>query len=322
MRFLIGLAVFGTYLVNFNFKLVHLFFTRWPAWPSVRPHDIFQSSVFFNAYSRLHRVSMDQESGPSQHSHTTLGPTSVLQGRPARPNGIPPSFSTPDLSFSPSGSLLSQSISVPSLSSVHSACSLTTSSSFSSVPVSACTSSCSLSSSSHISTNNLPCTLRPCDLERKKEGWFSAGSRSPILPLPAPTRLRYLSTRRKKASLGAFTRLTGAYMHPVLRQLPRSLWDRVVLLVFCVYVVVLFRALLGFGAVAPCPNVVMDSRSRSLQVMRLNHIANDGATISALPDSPILPLPSQLYLDAHPASKQISQDNAVRESAECSEPSV
>ena len=84
----------------------------------------------------------------------------------------------------------------------------------------------------------------------------------------------------------------------------------------------LFRALLGFGAVAPCPNVVMDSRSPSLQDMRLNHIANDGATISAHPDSPILPLPSQLFRETQPAPKQLSQDDAVQESEGCSEPAV
>lgn len=42
-------------------------------------------------------------------------------------------------------------------------------------------------------------------------------------------------------------------LRPLSDHLPHSLWDRIVFLVFCVYVVVLFRALFGLGAPPSLP---------------------------------------------------------------------
>lgn len=170
----------------------------------------------------------------SSSARVSAGSTSGLQGRVST---LTASYSTPDLCFSPSGTTLAQSISVPSLSSASDL----SSSSYSSIPFSS--SNCTINS-----INSTRSSGRPFYGHRRFDGdgvldyaWLSR--QSPTLPLHMPA--RYPSSRRASRPLASLGRLMRDYTGVLFAYLPHSLWDRAVFLVFCIYVVILSKALLG-----------------------------------------------------------------------------
>ncbi|TCD70528.1 hypothetical protein EIP91_002874 [Steccherinum ochraceum] len=222
-------------------------------------------------------------SSPPQATVSHLAPpNSRLQGRQTRFGTLSSSYSTPDLCLSPSGSTLAQSTSVPSLTSTVTTSDLA-SSSYSSIPVS--NSSCSAGSiRSARSTDRLHHGFRQFE-DRTSGGatngflWLSSGY-SPILPAPTP--FSYVSRRRKRP-LAVFLNTGTRYMRSSVKHLPSSLWDRLVFVVFCVYVAILFRALFGFGVT---PSSTLDYPHLPVPPSAASGNVSSDATFVDLPNGP------------------------------------
>ncbi|KAH8104578.1 hypothetical protein BXZ70DRAFT_1005098 [Cristinia sonorae] len=216
----------------------------------------------------------NESTRPSSLSPTNLvTPSSSLQGRHARSgsNILGASYSTPDLCLSPSGVSLLQSTSVPSLVDTLTASDLT-SASYTSIPVS--DSARSISGNASHPAN---------DAWSLGEKYWSTGQ-SPILPSPPSTS----SYRRRKGMLTTF-------LHPISRLLPASLWDRIIFLIFCVYVAVLFRALLGLGGTP-----VSDSCTVMQNMSSVSQPQATGVTVAVEPEEMEVKVvvPAELFMPA------------------------